>query len=81
MDRLSGTAVFQSHGTIDPILPYASAEALNQMLQNAGVENRFHSFKGPHTDRFGISDSDRGIATKDRSFMSELRSLHSILQC
>jgi phospholipase/carboxylesterase len=49
MDRLSGTVVFQSHGTIDPILPYASAEALNQMLLNAGVENNFHSFQGPHT--------------------------------
>ena len=49
MDRLSGTAVFQSHGTIDPILPYASAEALNQMLLTAGVENKFHSFQGPHT--------------------------------
>ncbi|HBV61542.1 MAG TPA: lysophospholipase [Rhodopirellula sp.] len=49
MDRLSGTVVFQSHGTIDPILPYASAEALNQMMLNVGIENKFHSFQGPHT--------------------------------
>ncbi len=49
MERLNGTAVFQSHGTIDPILPYASAEVLNQMMLDAGVENHFHSFQGPHT--------------------------------
>lgn len=49
MERLAGTIVFQSHGTIDPILPYASAEVLNQMLLDAGVENHFHSFQGPHT--------------------------------
>ncbi|MDA7936747.1 alpha/beta fold hydrolase [bacterium] len=49
MSRLSGTEVFQSHGTIDPVLPYASASILNEMLQNSGVSNRFHSFEGPHT--------------------------------
>jgi phospholipase/carboxylesterase len=49
MERLSDTEVFQSHGTIDPILPYASACVLNDMLKSAGVTNRFHSFRGPHT--------------------------------
>jgi phospholipase/carboxylesterase len=49
MKRLSGTEVFQSHGTIDPILPYASAQTLNEMLTSASVSTRFHSFQGPHT--------------------------------
>ena len=49
MHRLSSTEVFQSHGTIDPILPYASATTLNGMLTEAGVSTRFHSFQGPHT--------------------------------
>jgi len=49
LSRLLETPVFQSHGTLDPILPYASAVALCQMLQNTGLEVDFHSFVGPHT--------------------------------
>ena len=49
LSRLEDTPVFQSHGSIDPILPYASAEALRDMLKEAGVAVDFHSFVGPHT--------------------------------
>jgi len=49
MHRLAETTVFQSHGTIDPILPFASARTLSDMMQSAGVNTSFHSFEGPHT--------------------------------
>jgi phospholipase/carboxylesterase len=49
LSRLEDTYVFQSHGSIDPILPYSSAVALNEMLNSAGVKTEFHSFVGPHT--------------------------------
>ena len=49
MSRLSDTTVFQSHGTIDPVLPYASASTLSEMMRTAGVNASFHSFEGPHT--------------------------------
>lgn len=49
LSRLSDTSVFQSHGKIDPILPYSSAVALHEMLQDAEIETDFHSFMGPHT--------------------------------
>ncbi len=49
MSRLKNTYVFQSHGTLDPILPYSSALVLHQMFEAGGIENEFHSFVGPHT--------------------------------
>ena len=47
--RLSQTRVFQSHGMIDPILPYSSATRLHELIEQAGIESEFHSFMGPHT--------------------------------
>ena len=47
--RLKDTLVFQSHGTIDPILPFSSAEAVRDLLNESGVSLNFHSFNGPHT--------------------------------
>ncbi len=47
--RLANTYVFQSHGTVDPILPYASAIALHEIFVAGGIANEFHSFVGPHT--------------------------------
>lgn len=49
LPRLKDTFVFQSHGKLDPILPYTSAVALNEMLSEAGVAQEFYSFLGPHT--------------------------------
>ena len=47
--RLKKTYVFQSHGTVNPILPYSSATVLHEIFEAGGIENEFHSFVGPHT--------------------------------
>jgi phospholipase/carboxylesterase len=49
LSRLADTHVYQSHGTIDPILPFASAERLRDLLAAAGIDAEFHGFVGPHT--------------------------------
>ena len=49
LPRLAKTFVYQSHGTRDPILPFASAERLHQLLVDAEVSTDFHVFDGPHT--------------------------------
>lgn len=49
LERLRGVPIFQSHGKIDPILPYSSAVALNEMLRAAALDVDFYSFVGPHT--------------------------------
>ena len=49
LDRIKDSFVFQSHGKIDPILPYSSAVALHQLLVDAAITVDFHSFVGPHT--------------------------------
>jgi len=49
MTKLKDVPVFQSHGELDPILPYSSAEVLRDMLREAGVTVDFHGFRGPHT--------------------------------
>lgn len=49
LSRLEKTKVLQSHGRIDPILPFASAEALRDLLRGGGVDVDFVAFQGPHT--------------------------------
>ncbi|EMI17726.1 phospholipase/carboxylesterase family protein [Rhodopirellula maiorica SM1] len=49
LSRLEQTRVYQSHGNVDPILPYSSAVALSQWLSEADIETEFHSFRGGHT--------------------------------
>jgi phospholipase/carboxylesterase len=49
LSRLKDTYVFQSHGTLDPILPYSSATVLHEIFEVGGIANEFHSFVGPHT--------------------------------
>lgn len=49
LPRLADTKIYQSHGTIDPILPFSSAETLCSMLRDGGADIEFHSFVGPHT--------------------------------
>ncbi len=44
-----GLKVFQSHGTQDPLLPFARAVALRDLLIDAGLEVDFFSFEGVHT--------------------------------
>lgn len=49
LPRLKDTKVLQSHGRIDPILPFSSAETLRDMLREAGTDLDFVAFQGPHT--------------------------------
>jgi phospholipase/carboxylesterase len=45
----AGLKVIQSHGTQDPVLPFASAERLHELFVDAGLEVEFIPFAGPHT--------------------------------
>ena len=47
--RLKQTRIIQSHGTRDPVLPFASAKTLHQELTAAGLDATFLPFDGPHT--------------------------------
>ncbi len=56
MSRLENTRVYQSHGTIDPLLPFSSAQRLRDLVTAAGISIDFHEFVGPHTiDREAIA--------------------------
>ena len=46
--KRAGLRVFQSHGTQDPILPYAMAERLRDELVKAGLSVEWQSFRGGH---------------------------------
>lgn len=48
MTARKGTPVFQSHGSVDPILPFALAEKLRDALATAGLDVAFHEFDGGH---------------------------------
>ena len=51
-ESLAGTHKFpisQSHGTLDPVLPFAGAVDLCNMLVDAGLDVEFTEFEGPHT--------------------------------
>jgi len=41
-------AVFQSHGSLDPILPFSVAEALRDLLRSAGADVTWCPFRGGH---------------------------------
>lgn len=43
-----GLPVFQSHGTMDAILPYPAAEVLRERLRAAGLSIEWVPFQGPH---------------------------------
>jgi phospholipase/carboxylesterase len=47
--RRKGLSVLQSHGRQDPILPFADAVALRELLEQAGLKVDFLAFDGPHT--------------------------------
>jgi phospholipase/carboxylesterase len=46
--RRAGLDVVQTHGTHDPLLPFAGAELLRDLLAHAGLRVRFTSFRGGH---------------------------------
>ena len=49
MSARAGLSCVQSHGTMDPVLPYPLAEKLRDHLVDAGWNVQFISFVGPHT--------------------------------
>ena len=44
-----GLRVVQTHGRIDPILPFVGAEWLKDLFTKSGQQVKFASFNGPHT--------------------------------
>jgi phospholipase/carboxylesterase len=48
MPKRKGLPVFQSHGTMDDILPFIGAERLRDALTGAGVVVDWHGFRGGH---------------------------------
>jgi phospholipase/carboxylesterase len=64
MQALAGRPIFQSHGSSDPILPFALAERLRQELSSAGAQVTFVPFRGAHEipssvlDRLSVFLSD-----------------------
>ncbi len=48
--------VFQAHGRFDPVLTFAAAEALRDLLLEAGLTLEFFPFDGPHTITGGELD-------------------------
>ncbi len=48
MSALAGTSVFQSHGSHDPILPFALAEQLEKAFVAGGADVTFVPFRGAH---------------------------------
>lgn len=48
MSARAGLPVLQSHGTFDPLLPFAVAEKLRDRMSEAGMEVDFVSFRGAH---------------------------------
>lgn len=59
-DETTRFPIFQSHGTIDPILPFVGAEWLRDMLMGAGFKIEFHPFDGQHTiPLYGITGATK----------------------
>ena len=48
MPGLKDTPVLQSHGELDPLLPFDMAEKLRDALRQAGVDVRWIPFRGAH---------------------------------
>jgi len=54
--KRAGLPVLQSHGRSDPILPYAGAEWLRDMLLGAGLDVTWLPFSGGHGIPAGVLD-------------------------
>jgi phospholipase/carboxylesterase len=55
--RRRGLPFFESHGTEDPMLPYAQAEKLRDLLTEAGADVTWVSFRGGHTIPGTVTDA------------------------
>ncbi len=53
-------AVIQTHGRTDPVLPFSTGKALNQLFREFDLDVEFHEFMGPHT----IPEKGIAMATK-----------------
>ncbi len=62
--KRAGLPVFQSHGTADPILPYAMAGRLRDELIAAGLTVQWHSFPGGHEIPEPVLSRLSGFITK-----------------
>jgi phospholipase/carboxylesterase len=47
-DRLRDIPVFQSHGSVDPLLPFSAAQRLHELLLAARVDVDWIAFRGGH---------------------------------
>jgi phospholipase/carboxylesterase len=56
MATRAGLPVLQSHGRMDPLLPFSIAERLRDELVRAGLEVRFLPFNGAHEIAGGVLD-------------------------
>ncbi|HEY3817377.1 MAG TPA: hypothetical protein VGL81_09415 [Polyangiaceae bacterium] len=54
--RRRGLPVFQSHGTEDPMLPYAQAEKLRDLLREGGADVTWVPFRGGHAIPGTVTD-------------------------
>jgi phospholipase/carboxylesterase len=45
---LAGVPVLQTHGTLDPVLPFSEAERLAALLRAGGADHQFITFPGGH---------------------------------
>ena len=48
MPSMRGLPILQTHGTLDPLLPYDDATALRDLLVAQGAALSFESFEGGH---------------------------------
>lgn len=49
--------IFQAHGRADPLLPFAAAVELRDLLRTAGCTVDFHEFEGGHEVPLGVLES------------------------
>jgi phospholipase/carboxylesterase len=61
LDRLRGTPVFQSHGTLDPLLPFGAAQRLRELMLTARVEVEWVAFRGGHELPGAVLDALRAF--------------------
>ena len=55
--KRKGLPVLQSHGTRDPILPFATGEKLRDLLMSAGLEHTWVPFNGEHAIPGAVLDA------------------------
>lgn len=58
-EKQKGLPFFQSHGSVDPILGFAQARALEKILTNAGWRGQLQRFEGGHAIPSDILESLR----------------------